>query len=365
MRSLRSITLLLSLLTALLAGAQATPSAATSSVRQAAAADCTSETTHCMFLPWMRVPAFPPTFQPLGSVSGNISAVELSGAYAYIGRDNELLIIDVSDPLQPREVGTYQFQGLGLPSIVDIEVQPPLAYVSTFERVSSCCMDTRVYLLNVGQPAQPQLLASTSELGGADIEVVDQRVYAAGPRWSAPWPDLVIADVVGSSSLFRRGSYGNDGSWSVAVNGSIVYVTDNEHGILVIDAADPDSPKLLQAISTPHMPYSMDIDGSNLYVAMVNTLAVYDISTPQAPAVRSIREMLGFPADLEVANGWAYVGLSSVGLSILDVRNPEIPELVTSYPPPGQGQVNALEVDGSLLYLATSNGLHIVRVTAQ
>ncbi|HEY0607799.1 MAG TPA: hypothetical protein VGD58_33095 [Herpetosiphonaceae bacterium] len=364
MRSLRSIMVLLSLLAALLT-MHVTPSTATTLAQPASVADCASETTYCAFLPWMRVPAFPPTFQPLASVPGDISTVELSGSYAYIGRGSELLIVDVSDPLQPRVVSTYQFQGIGLPSIVDIEVQPPLAYVSTFARVSSCCMDTRVYLLDVGQPAQPQLLASTSELGGADIEVADQRVYAAGPRWSLPWPDLVIADVVGSSSLFKRGSYGNDGSWSVVVNGSIVYVTDNEHAILVIDAADPDSPKLLQTISTPHMPYSMHVDGSDLYVAMVNTLAVYDISTPEAPAVRSIREILGFPSDLEVADGWAYVSVSSVGLSILDVRNPDIPELVASYPPPGQGQVNALEVDGALLYLATSNGLHIVRVTPQ
>ncbi|HEY0735504.1 MAG TPA: hypothetical protein VGD69_11410, partial [Herpetosiphonaceae bacterium] len=68
MGSLRSMAVLASLLIALCAGAQATPSAATASVP--AAADCAAEGAHCVFMPWMRVPAPPPMLQPLVSIPG-------------------------------------------------------------------------------------------------------------------------------------------------------------------------------------------------------------------------------------------------------------------------------------------------------
>lgn len=366
MGSLRSITVLASLLIALLAGAQATPSTATTVSRQDAAptsADCTSEAAHCIFMPWMRIPAPPPVLQPLATIPGDFGAVEIHGTYAYLGQNDVLYVVDVRDPRQPRVVGGLQLKDFRLPYITDIEVQPPLAYVSTVDRFTSCCFDVQLHLVDISQPARPRLIASSSGMAGGDIEVVDQRVYATSLRWFVPLPALEIIDVVNSSNFVKRGSYGSNGSASVAVNGSIVYVAEYENGVRVFDAGDPDDLKLLATVSTPDVAYDVEVDGSYLYVAIPNGLAVYDIRTPQAPVVRSSRQLLGYPTDLEVASGRAYVTFDSVGLSILDVRNPDAPELLTTYPL--AGSIRAVEVDGALLYLASSSGLHIAQVTSQ
>ncbi|HEY0735732.1 MAG TPA: hypothetical protein VGD69_12550 [Herpetosiphonaceae bacterium] len=364
MRSLRSITLLLSLLTALLT-VHVTPSTATTIAQHdpaaTGAADCATETTYCAFLPLTRFPVPPPTLQELARIPGDIRTVELEGSYAYIGSADVVYVVDVSNPGQPRVVGGVKLPNFKEPYILDIEIQPPLAYVSTIDHPSS--WEVQIHLLNIAQPAQPRWLTAINSIGGNDIEVVDQRVYATSPYWIAPIPDLAIADVVNGSAFQPRGSYGTTGSASVAVKGSIAYLADYAYGIHVVDISDPDNPVPLGTVSTPEEVYDAQVDGSYLYATWLDTLAVYDISTPETPVLRSTRQLRGFPTDLEVANGWAYATFNPVGLSIVDVRDPDYMEIVTTYPMTDLPL--DVEVDGSLIYLATSGGLQILRVTPQ
>ncbi|HEY0607800.1 MAG TPA: hypothetical protein VGD58_33100 [Herpetosiphonaceae bacterium] len=361
MRSLRSITVLVILLIGLLT-TYATPSTATTISRLDAAADCAAEGAHCVFLPWMRIPAPPPTLQELATIPGNIATVELSGSHAYISQDDVLYVVDVTNSRQPEVVGGHRFTGLRLPVVRDIEVRPPLAYVSTLDRFTSCCFDAQLHLLDIAQPTQPQVITSTATFGGLDIEVVDQRVYSTGFTWIYSTPDLVIHDVINASKFQARGTFGFNGSSSIAVNDSIVYVADYLNGINVLDVSDPDHIVRPAIVGTPGAAYHVAIDGAYLYVATSEVLAIFDIAAPQAPALRSVRQLPGFPTDLEVASGRAYVSLDPGGVAILDVRNPDEPELLTTYPVAGTAY--AVEVDDSLIYLATSSGLQIVQVTA-
>lgn len=365
MRSLRPIATVASLIMLLLISAQATPSTASPLARQSSAptsaADCASQAVYCAFLPLTRVPVPPPTFEQLATIPGNILTVEVSGPYAYISLADVLHSVDVTNPSQPRVVGGLRLPNFREPYILDIEVQPPLAYVSTLDHFSS--WKSQVHLLNIAQPAQPRWLTSMDNIGGNDIEVVDRRVYATSWYWLAPVPDLAIADAVNSSSFQRRGSYGSTGSASVAVKGSIAYLADYGFGIVMIDISDPDNLVSLGTVSTPDEVYDVEIDGSYLYATMPDGLAVYDIRTPEAPVLRSTRQLRGFPTDLEVVNGRAYATFNPVGLSIVDVRDPDYMELVSTYP---MTEIPLdLEVDGSLIYIATSSGLQIVRVTPQ
>lgn len=362
MRSLRSITVLLSLLTALLT-AQATPSTATTIAQPdsaaTSAADCSSEGTYCAFLPLTRFPTPPPTLDLLATIPGEIWAVELSGSYAYIGLADVVYVVDVSAPAQPRVVSGVKLPNFQEPYIQDIEVQPPLAYVSTLDR--SGTWEAQIHLLNIAQPTQPRWLSAINNIGGNDIAVVDQRVYATSQYWLAPMPDLAIADTVNASGFQRRGIYGGTGSLSVAVKGSLAYLADYAFGIATIDVGDPDNPVGLGIVSAPEELDDVEVDGSYLYATGLDTLAVYDISTPQTPVLRSTRVLRGFATDLEVANGWAYATFNPVGLSIVDVRDLDAMEIVTTYPM--TDLPTDVEVDGSLIYLATTAGLQILRVT--
>lgn len=364
MRSLRSITVLLSLLTALLT-VHATPSTATTIAHQdpaaTSAADCATETTYCAFLPLTRFPVPPPTFERLATIPGEMRTVELEGAYAYISQADVVYVVDVSNPAQPRVVGGVKLPNFQEPYILDIEVQPPLAYVSTLDHPNA--WEPEIHLLNIAQPTQPRWLTAINNIGGNDIEVVNQRVYATSQYWLASMPDLAIADVVNASSFQRRGTYGETGSLSVAVKDSIAYVAVYGFGIVTTDISDPDNPVSLGIISAPEELDDVEIDGSYLYVTGLDTLAVYDISTPETPVLRSTRQLRGFSTDLEVADGWAYATFNPVGLSIVDVRDPDYMEIVTTYPMTDLPL--DVEVDGSLIYLATNAGLHIVRVTPQ
>jgi hypothetical protein len=128
----------------------------------------------------------------------------------------------------------------------------------------------------------------------------------------------------------------------------------------VLNVSNPENPALLVTIPTTSNANDAQIDGEYLYVALDGGLAIFDISVPQAPVLRALRQTPGPAWDLIVAAGRAYVGMGEQGVAILDLRRPDDLELLATYQT--AGLLRDLEVDGSLLYLATDNGLEILRV---
>lgn len=367
MISLRPIAVVVSLLAALLLTVQPRPSTATATSAQrlaaSSAADCASEGAHCVFMPWMRNPALAPTLQLLSTLPGEMSAVKTHGSYAYVGQGDTLFTIEVSDPARPNVVGAYRFSDLRVPLIRNIEVHPPLAYVSTFDLSTSCCPVTSLKLVDISQPSSPRLITSAAINGADDIDVVDGRVYSVGVPWVSSTSSLAIYDLVNASRFVSRGTYGTHGSAAVVVHGTIAYLADNHYGLQVVDVSDPDNPGLLTTVPTLGPASDVEIDGSHVYVSTEEGLAIFDISTPHTPILQGSRQIHRFPPDLEVSNGWAYLALEAGRLAILDVRNPDDIEVLATYH--AAGYVYDVEVNGSLLYLATDNGLHILRVTPQ
>jgi hypothetical protein len=329
-------------------------------VRQAAS--CTASSTHCLFFPWMRAPAVPLTLHLLSTLPSDSNAVKVHGDYAYASDYDDLLVVDVRTPQQPAIVGRYHIEGRSRVSIADIEVQPPLAYVATNDRFSICCLESKVNLLDISQPAQPVLRDTRGGIGVTDLAVANQRVYVTGLTWIYDMPDLTLYDVVNASSLAARGTYGSDGSAAVAVSGSIAYLADYEAGIRVLDVSNADQPALLGTFDTPGSAQDVWIVGSYAYVADgAAGLTIFDISTPQQPVLLSTRQTLGEAAQLQVVDGRAYIAERYHGVSILDVRNPYAVELLATYDTPGSAI--EVQVSGPLLYIADNiGGLHIVQM---
>jgi hypothetical protein len=333
-------------------------------LRGAAVTSCADASAHCFFLPWMRTPAAPLTLSPLSTLPGLSRAVKVHGNYAYAGDADHLLVIDMRNPQQPTIVGRYRFTGRVRPYIVDIEVQPPLAYVATNERFTSCCIESTVNLIDIAQPAEPWLRDWRGGIGVSDLAVADQRVYVAGVKWIYSAPDLEIYDVVNDSRLTPRGTFGGDGSSAVALNGSIAYIADFQFGISVVDVSNPDQPVLLRTVDTPgDGTYDVQVVGSYLYVANGSAgLSVFDLSVPQQPVLRASHQALGRTVALHVADGRAYLAEGESGVSILDVRNLTEMELLATYDTPGYA--TEVHASGTLLYVADNDGgLHILQMS--
>ena len=92
-----------------------------------------------------------------GLVPGNVSAVEVSGQNAYFGNGSALVIADVSDPWEPRTVGSIWFRNVShdvVNPVVAVEVSGDYAYalVKRFCLPEGGCA-TNLYVLDVSTPS--------------------------------------------------------------------------------------------------------------------------------------------------------------------------------------------------------------------
>ncbi|MBF0094465.1 MAG: DUF4347 domain-containing protein, partial [Alphaproteobacteria bacterium] len=137
--------------------------------------------------------------------------VAVSGNYAYVADDRAgLRVIDISNPVSPSLLGTYDTPGYAS----GVVVNGTYAYVADLNR--------GLQVINISNPASPSL----------------------------------------------AGSYGTSGNtFSVAVSGNYAYVADASSGLRVINISNPASPSLVTTYDTSGSARGVVISGNYVYVA--------------------------------------------------------------------------------------------------
>jgi len=199
------------------------------------------------------------------------------------GVDFHLLVCDVATPMRPFFVKDEPFAGLGDPTAV--LAGPPYLFVAT--------ADGRLHVVHIATPAAARI-AATVRAGG------------------------------GPSSLARAGNY--------------LYVGDTgaNPGIVVVDVADPESPRMLGKVRTRVDVGALAVEGGALYAALAgenglsSALAVLDLADPVLPAAVAEVTFGGEPADVAARGSRVYVAVrglgygarSNSGLLVVKVREP-------------------------------------------
>jgi hypothetical protein len=333
-------------------------------------------------------------------------AVAVQGDFAYLAGEQGLRIFDVAAPysgpvevayFEPKNTGVAIRDGLAYVSepeyglrILDLSVvgsQSALEEVGSCEFPGSffggdlevrgnyaCVLDgpRGLHIVDVGNPSAPAPLGFypiSSDLPSA-LGLSGNYAYVA-----ADDAGLRIIDVSNPSVPVEVGSY-NTSAFDVALSGNYAYVT-GEQGFLVLDVSDSANPRQVALMSDQActIPYVADryayvaTDGNHAYVACYNTLQILNIGSPSNPIVVGgfSYSRLSKPSrfeDVAIREGRVYLP-SRAGLLIVDVSNPAVPEVVSSYPFWGSGYyINNLVVSGDLAYIGTHNrGLRVIDVS--
>ncbi len=174
------------------------------------------------------------TFNPNGQLTG-ASSITLAGDYAYMTTNAGLVIVNVSNPLQPRVVG--QIGAPGLKSPRHVAVQFRYAFVTDADGLK---------VVDVTFPERARLVdGATVPLAQANgIYLARTYAYvAAGPQ------GLAIVDIERPErprvdQMFDGGGKINDAR-DVKVGmvnvGLFAYVADGKNGVQVVELAAPDS----------------------------------------------------------------------------------------------------------------------------
>ena len=268
-----------------------------------------------------------PSFSLLGSwpSSREVQGVFLDGETAYLANGEDgLVILDLSDPANPVEVGRYPLE-----SAKNVQVVEGVAYVVAQGVLQdNTALEDRVVVLDVADPANPLLLGEFTPEG--------------------PYVHRTLNEF--------------------AVEGDTFYLVTSDR-LVVMDISDLGQPRNLGELS-----FNSNISSPGLCVAdgvayiQANTLTVVDLSDPANPV-----ELAGFDggwgSDVTVADGTAYLAGWDNGLTVLDVSDPSRPiklggflELVGDYsqiPTGAATRQTVLDVslNGEIAYLTYRFGL--------
>jgi len=165
------------------------------------------------------------------------------------------------------------------------------------------------------------------------------------------------------------GQYNSDGyASSIVVNKNLVFMTDGFKGVLIVDIATPDHPKVLNSISSKWSFNKIAIQENLAFVVDGNTLlTIIDIkNTGNAKIIAKFEFPLSATINnYVVQNDLLYVACGNIGLQIVNISTPQAPKIVDGYQPGSWNKITAfsIEISNNLVFLGGENQLLIIDVS--
>ncbi len=323
---------------------------------------------------------------------GEAKDVAVRGAFAYVVvekrwpydhktafmADVRLMVIDVSSPSRPREVGRYDFNSADT-SFSNYGIRATDRYVYVVIGHYDEHEDNGLHIIDVGNPSSPRRVGHYHIEGGATaIDIAGKYAYVtttqafsrklseSTPRPNTPFigkVSLLVLDISEPSNPEELGRYEPERAppafEEVVLKSNYAYV-GSRGGLLIVDVSTAQSPKEVgiysfsPLIQLPYVPdvYGISIAGNYAYLAG-RILGILDISNPSAPALIGWGSVGG--RDIAVSGSYAY--LAGRDLSVFDVSDPSQPALVGRHAKAGGLGV---AVSGDYVYVAGDGGLYIL-----
>jgi hypothetical protein len=282
------------------------------------------------------------------SIGGRTEAVAVQGNYAYIGEGPGLTVLDISDLAKPRLLGrTVPISE----NLRDIAISDNIAYVAAG-------MDG-LRIINVTDPSNPLEIGSYNTPSEADSVVVAGK-YA---YVTCSYEGLRIIDIADPTTpkeigFFKKGPYA-EYYYDVFVVGNHAYlaVTDGLHIIDITNPTDPVEIGFFEGWSGR----GVSVAGNYAYVADGSGLAIFEVADPTDPTLKSYRSTPGDAMKVTVDGNYAYISDYAGGLQIFDITDPTEPGNIGAYK---QSTFMTTIVEGNYAFVATGmSGMHVVDVT--
>ncbi len=246
--------------------------------------------------------------------------VFLADSHAYVADEYfGLVIIDISDPTAPTQVGSYE---IGNNAARDVHVVGTTAYLTA--------RSLGLMILDVSDPGTPILLGSfcRPDCDTHGVWVEDGLAYIA-----EYWHGLTVVDVSDPEAPFELGAFAlPDGALDVHLAGDHGFVAGNTAGLSIVDVSVPDAPVELGFLDlAPHTVEEVSVVGDTAYLANQDQgLQIVDVSDPHSPTALGRFQTLQANG-VVVADAQTLVADASAGLWVVDVSDPLAPTETDSY----------------------------------
>jgi hypothetical protein len=293
-------------------------------------------------------------------------SVFVSGDYAYISNNQQVTIVDVSDPTTPVFKSNVPVQGV-------VSVSGNYAYVASGVGTGT------LQIFDISDRTSPAQKGSLVDGTGGAILKTPTSVYVSGnyayitsySSGVAPMSGLEIVDVTNPASPTHVSFYlGSWGTGTISASGNRILV-----GTEVLDVSNPASPTRLGVL--PANDAFPQMSGNYVYALgasqNVSTLEITDVTNPATSVkIASLRLSQDLPSGLFAYNNRVYIiygpriytgaGISVVQLEIVDVTDPAHPVLKETLL---ASDADSDKFSGSNSIFASGNFAYLVRPTNQ
>lgn len=290
-------------------------------------------------------PATPTEVDSLDMLSASQN-VEIAGSVGLVANTSRgLITLDLNDTGTLEALGRYETDNTR-----------SVAAVGTHAIVAN--FDNELPVIDFSDPAMPVQVALANITGVSyDLKAVGNLVYVA-----ANFGGLRILDLSDPTVPVELGSYipSGGGGTAVSVQGTLAFLTSNVSG-WVIDVSNPSAPVEIGTFSLPSTSFDSDVEGDHLYVANQDGVTIFDVSTPSSPA--EVAQFDSFPTSsngVEVVGDRLYVAADTFwGLLIADVSDPANPVFLEDIGTPGDA-VKVAADGGRILIADSDNGVRLL-----
>ena len=319
--------------------------------------------------------------------------ITCADSIAYIASPSGLYIMDVSNPLNPIQLGFYACDARS------VAVEDSIAYVAAGDAGS--------LIIDISDPQNPTLLGSFNYYAEARYTTVRHNI-AYVLAWVPVDPiflsygALQIFDVSNPLTPIWLSEYGGGTAYasSITVVDSVAYLPSSEYGLRVYDVSDPHNPYYYYTY--PCEARDLSVFAGIAFVATDNGFIYLDLTNPLSPLPIGNYDTAFDVQTISVEGGIAFLGGN--GFQIVDVSNLNNPFEIGTYDipdgslcvpvtssiayafdrrwqiidisdqqnsslsgccdPPGSGNANSVAVSGNLAWVADGEtGLQIINVS--
>ncbi|MFZ3080923.1 MAG: NosD domain-containing protein [Bellilinea sp.] len=283
----------------------------------------------------------------IGQAGGPTQGIAVQGEYAYIGVGPRLVVVDISDPANPRPVGAsapfdYFVQG--------ITISGTHAYVATGT--------AGLYIVEIAEPSNPHTVGSWNSPGFAEnVDVTGTTAFLADGS-----DGLRLVDVTNPATpLEIAHAFDMNYAYDVVVSGRYAYVAAGGAGLLVVEISNPVYPVEAGTYDTPGNARGVATSGGLVWVADERSgLQILNASDPLHPALLGSLQTEGWAFDVTVAGNLAYIASAFGGLRVVNISNPAYPVELGGMSW-AQSNATGLVLAGSHVYLTDrKNGLRVI-----
>jgi len=254
--------------------------------------------------------------------------IDISGDYGYIANSKRgLQVLDIRGEI-PETIWTQtNAKGYGL------DIQDDIVFM-----VGN---DEGLYVFDISNPADPQLLSNFTDLEYVwDIWVQGDYAYIADFTVG-----MVVIDISDPLQPRRAGEVtwheGETVSEVIHGEGDFAYVAAGSQGLYIIDISNPVTPKISSHIDPglfgategvmvrDNVVYVSVHNGINYFK---NGLYIYNVDDPSQPELVSKFPLTDMVEDVTLSGNYLALANTASGVVFFDVENPEKPKTLSTFP---------------------------------